>query len=114
MSRGPGRWQRAILEALQTQERFFLVEILPLEAIFERTRSSQRAAIRAAHRLAQHGLITLNTQPYGWQRWHYTGERLVRLNGLLIARPGAVLDRWAVLDAYAQAVMCAHLDEGAD
>jgi hypothetical protein len=29
MSRGPGRWQRAILERLQTREQFYLTEILP-------------------------------------------------------------------------------------
>jgi hypothetical protein len=111
MSRGPGKWQRAILEQLQRQQRFFLMEIVPLATTgHDRSRSAQRAAIRAAHRLAQQGLITLDCRRYGWNHFYWTGERTVRLNGLLIARPGSVIDRWAVLDEYLQqSSTCTHL-----
>jgi hypothetical protein len=70
MSRGPGRWQRLILERLQSQEQFFLMEIVPLAAMLhDRSRSAQRAAMRVAHRLARQGLITLNDRRYGWNRF---------------------------------------------
>jgi hypothetical protein len=111
MSRGPGKWQRMILERLQQQDRCFLAEILPLSAIDgERHRSAQRAAMRAAHRIAAQGLITMNCQRYGWNHFYWTGERMVRLNGLLVARAGCTIDRWAALDDYQQNTStCTHL-----
>jgi hypothetical protein len=111
MSRGPGKWQRMILDRLQHEECFFLAEIVPLAAItHDRHRSAYRAAMRAAHRLAHQGVITLDTRRYGWNYFYWTGERTIRLNGLLIAKPGHSIDRWAVLDAYAQQTStCTHL-----
>ena len=86
MSRGPGRWQRLILEGLHQYERFFLAEIVPPAAMRdERSRSAHRAAMRAAHRLAQQGVITLDCRRYGWNYFYWTGERTLRLNGLIEA-----------------------------
>jgi hypothetical protein len=53
MSRGPGKWQRAILDELQRREVFYVRQVLPAR----HTRSDQLAVIRAAHRLASRGLI---------------------------------------------------------
>src|SRR2546425_8803506 len=105
MSRGPGRWQRAILERLQREAQFFLAEIVPPSATrHDRSRSAQRAAMRAAHRLAQQGAIALDAPGYsagvGWSHYYWTGERWLRLNGLIIARPGTVINRWALIEAY--------------
>jgi hypothetical protein len=101
MSRGPGKWQRAILARLQTQERYFLQEILPLAVIFdERSRSAQRALIRAAHRLADKGLITLDATRRGWNHWYDAGARVIRLNGLIVARAGTAIDRETMLATY--------------
>jgi hypothetical protein len=103
MSRGPGRWQRAILERLQHQEQFFLLEIVPPSAPpHDRSRSAWRAAMRAAHRLAKQGLIALDNEKYGWSHFYWTGERYLRLNGLIIARAGLSIDRRALIDEYEQ------------
>jgi hypothetical protein len=66
MSRGPGRWQRAILERLQTREQFYLWEILPSPP---NERGGQRphvqmAVLRAAHR-TDGGLFPLERNAYG-------------------------------------------------
>jgi hypothetical protein len=55
MSRGPGRWQRAILEALEAHDYIFLWHILPRG----HTRGQRFACHRAAQRLAKKGLVTL-------------------------------------------------------
>jgi hypothetical protein len=55
MSRGPGRWQRAILDALQAQDYISLWYILPRG----HTRGQRFACRRAAQRLAQQGRVTI-------------------------------------------------------
>jgi len=55
MSRGPGRWQRAILDALQAQDYIFSWQILP-RGCGRRERFVFR---RAAQRLAEQGFVTL-------------------------------------------------------
>jgi hypothetical protein len=110
MSRGPGRWQRAILERLQTREQFYLTEILPYHteerpdpsarawmkkrvehSVFYR--HEQMAALRAAHRLAAQGQITLDTWRVWTNRLHWTGDRWQRLRGTIVARPGVRINR---------------------
>ncbi len=58
MSRGPGRWQRAILAALKTRDHVFSWEILPRAA----GRSQRFVFRRAAQRLAEQGLVTIETR----------------------------------------------------
>ena len=57
MSRGPGVWQRKILDALATHEYVFLWDILPQYP----TRGQRFACRRAALRLADRGLVTLES-----------------------------------------------------
>jgi hypothetical protein len=59
MSRGPGRWQRTILTALQQQAVMYLREVLPSGY----TTAQRLACLRAAHRLAEQRKISLST---GW------------------------------------------------
>src|SRR5882724_11908523 len=109
MSRGPGRWQRAILERLHTREQFYLTEILPwhkeevpdpdapawLNKRVEREvfrRHEQMAAIRAAHRLAARALIAMDTRRFWTNHYHWTGERWQRLGGVIVARPGVTIN----------------------
>ncbi len=47
MSRGPGKWQRAILAELEGCEWFWLKKLLPQGY----TRSDYHALLRAAHKL---------------------------------------------------------------
>jgi hypothetical protein len=53
MSRGPGRWQGAILEALQTRKCVWLWDIDPHAS----GRSARFVFRRAAQRLAEQGLV---------------------------------------------------------
>jgi hypothetical protein len=90
MSRGPGRWQRAILDELQRREVFYVREVLPAT----HTRSDQLALIRAAHRLVSRGLITISAGRRGWStRARWAGDRLESLGAVIVARPGVVIDR---------------------
>lgn len=55
MSRGPGRWQRAILEALQTRDWIGEWHVFPRDC-----GHTQRFVFRrAAERLAEQGLVTV-------------------------------------------------------
>jgi hypothetical protein len=57
MSRGPGVWQRKILEALKTDDVMYLRDVLPSGY----TTSQRLACLRAAHRLADMRRISLST-----------------------------------------------------
>jgi hypothetical protein len=97
MSRGPGRWQRAILDELQRREVFYVRELLPATP----TRSEQLAVIRAAHRLAHRGLLVdkayttrydyalqaIKELPYGTWR-EYDPEDTVRFYALRLHEAG--------------------------
>ena len=61
MSRGPGRWQREILAALDQVEAFYLVDLLPDGY----TRAQYNGAHRAAVRLDDTGRIALKHFIYG-------------------------------------------------
>jgi hypothetical protein len=69
MSRGPGVWQRKILEALTTQEYVFLWDILPRS----HTRGQRFACRRAAQRLANRGLVIL--EPVNGDVWVISRNR---------------------------------------
>jgi hypothetical protein len=95
MSRGPGRWQRTILERLTSREQYYLTEILPYHdgrpGGF--CRHEQMAALRAAHRLAAQGRIALDTRRFWTNLLYWTGERWQRLGGTIVARPGVRITR---------------------
>jgi hypothetical protein len=55
MSRGPGKVQRAIIEALKTREYIFMSDIFPRYG----GRSQRFVFRRAAERLAAQGLVSL-------------------------------------------------------
>lgn len=53
MSRGPGKWQRLILESIETQEKIRLIDLLP-----ENYKHAEYSALyRAAHSLRRAGKI---------------------------------------------------------
>jgi hypothetical protein len=80
MSRGPGRWQRLILEALGRWECFYLRAVLPAGD----TRSDRLAVVRAANRLAAQGRLWMDT--YGGLT-HYPIEATGRV---VVSRPDVV------------------------
>jgi hypothetical protein len=88
MSRGPGRWQRAILDELQRREVFYVREVLPATA----TRSDQLAVIRAAHRLGSRGLLVVDVERQHWTRAAW--------GAVDVARPGVVIDRLTLAACY--------------
>jgi hypothetical protein len=99
LSRGPGKWQRVILDALQTSEWRYLHDLIPnkrkvrytwVNTMAEKPRwgplwywgltaSDRLAALRAAHTLARQGKITLLTSRY-------------RTSPTVVARPGVRLE----------------------
>jgi hypothetical protein len=88
MSRGPGRWQRAILDELQRREVFYLREVLPATP----TRSDRLAVVRAAHRLARQGRLVVDVERQHWQR--------AARGAVVVARPGVVIDRVTLAACY--------------
>ena len=58
MSRGPGKWQRVILEALEIEPAWYLRTLLPLDA----SRSDYVALLRAANALWRSGRIWKHDQ----------------------------------------------------
>jgi hypothetical protein len=67
MSRGPGVWQRAILDALTQWECCYLRAVLPEG----HTRTQRLAVVRAAHHLAAQGRLQMHTwytHPYPYRR----------------------------------------------
>lgn len=62
MSRGPGRWQRAILDNLAASESLVLVHR-------GRTHSERVAILRAAHTLEERGMVQLASEVV-WGRPH--------------------------------------------
>jgi hypothetical protein len=77
MSRGPGRWQRLILDELKSRDRFYLLELLP----HGYRKAHHNALCRAAAKLADAGRIHLGGY---WMsdRYHYQRAKL------LCTRPG--------------------------
>jgi hypothetical protein len=55
MSKGPGKWQRAILERLDQVDYFYLMELLPIDYY----RTDYKALHRAAYQLAKTGKINI-------------------------------------------------------
>jgi hypothetical protein len=85
MSRGPGKWQRLILEALKTHECIFLRDVLPQE----HTLSQRRACRRAANRLEKAGRVCTEGI---LRRWKLTNAGRRTLGHTLVLRPGATPD----------------------
>jgi len=101
MSRGPGKWQRVILDALKASEWRYLHDLVPskkkvrytwLHTMAEKprwrprtymgvTNSDRLAALRAAHTLARQGKIAL-----------YTSR--ARTLPTIVARPGTTLNHY--------------------
>lgn len=78
MSKGPGKWQRAILAELEKREAFYLSELLP----GQHTRANYVALLRAADRLPQAQAQVI--------RFTYS----TRQDGhIVIVRPGLAFDR---------------------
>ena len=63
MSRGPGKWQNAILHALEKQPVLYVADILPVG----HTTSDYRAILRAAILLGDAGIVVHRTH-HGWSR----------------------------------------------
>lgn len=61
MSRGPGRWQRAIVKELATRPAFYLVDLLPTDY----TRSEYAALWRAARSLEERREVVITRYRYG-------------------------------------------------
>jgi hypothetical protein len=81
MSHGPGRWQRLILQTLQTHEAVELSDLLPPQ----HTRAVYMALLRAVHRLEDRGIIEVDR--YSFALCSH-GE-----SHLLLKRPGLLIDR---------------------
>jgi hypothetical protein len=101
MSRGPGKWQRIILDALATSEWSYLHDLIPYKRktyytwlptgtskprwgadwYMGVTASDRLAALRAAHTLADQGKIAL-----------YTSR--LRILPTIVARLNIRLDHW--------------------
>ena len=62
MSKGPGKWERAILQALEQAAAFYLTDLLPVP----HTRSQTVALNRAARKLEDTGKIEI-------ARWMFAG-----------------------------------------
>jgi len=72
MSKGPGKWQRTILDALETQESVFLRDLLP-----GNYSSADYSAIhRAANKLLEDGKVWI-TKPTYSHRKNYTAVRKI-------------------------------------
>jgi hypothetical protein len=85
MSRGPGKWQRAILDALETHEWIFLRDVLPPE----HTPSQHRACRRAARQLRTQGRGSLDRLLRPWRLLPADGYTL---GTMLVLRPGVIAD----------------------
>lgn len=104
MSRGPGKWQRRILELAAEADWFYLIDVMP-----ERhTRSDYVAARRAAWQLKRRGRIDL--------QWWQGVNRLLASRGpyrLVVMRPGAqvpnLLDAKHMLEHVRRQVVCREL-----
>ena len=64
MSKGPGKWQKMILERLEQEDYFYLITLLPIEY----DRNDYKALFRAAHKLYDDGKI-------GIRDWHGCGRQ---------------------------------------
>lgn len=93
MSKGPGKWQRRILEALEDVPWTFLVDIMSLDY----SRSDYVAARRSAISLWESGRqvwiyykqpISFNQKGFTWNRGQYK---------VLICRPGVEPPDWKIL-----------------
>ncbi len=88
MSRGPGRWQRAILDALTASEWILLCDVLPPGP----TRAQLLACRRAANRLEAQGLVQTRALTRRLVRG-LTPEQRKQVGETILLRPGVELDR---------------------
>jgi hypothetical protein len=76
MSRGPGKWQRLILDRLALNPHFWLRELLPRHT----TKSQMNVIYRAAQRLCRQGRVDLRAYPFA--------AGLDHQGKVLVTRPG--------------------------
>jgi hypothetical protein len=72
MSKGPGKWQRMILDALEGREWLFLWELLPNPY----APAEYSALMRAAHVLRRKGAIKIVSKSFDWRKNYLAAERL--------------------------------------
>jgi hypothetical protein len=75
MSRGPGKWERAILETLERVPSFYLTDLLP----DPHTRSQTVALNRAMRKLDDTGKIAV--EYWSTRSWEYSGHGYSREQG---------------------------------
>jgi len=79
MSKGPGKWQRMILEELERRRAFYVADLLPDGY----SRSDYSALIRAAYKLLDAGRVELTR----YMCWGSAGRKLA------VSFPGVAFDR---------------------
>jgi len=79
MSKGPGKWGRAILAELTLQESFWLRTLLPENC----TKAGYDALLRAAMKLEADGLVNIDRWPFGQN----TGEGRTAVRRIGTIRP---------------------------
>lgn len=67
MSKGPGKWQRTILDALETSDSVFLRDLLPSDY----SQADYSAIHRAAKKLQDAGKVWMTKPSYAWRK-NYT------------------------------------------
>ena len=77
MSRGPGKWERAILAALEERESFWLRSLLSRET----TKAQYNALLRAAMALEDKGRILIDRYAFGGEAWKCEGRTAIRRIG---------------------------------
>ena len=96
MSRGPGKWQRAILATLADHEAFWLRSLLGPSC----TKAQYNALLRAAHKLQAAGLVEI----YRWRltlagtRFHSFGRGLGRTAVARVGTPPPDSDQVSVCE----------------
>lgn len=86
MSRGPGKWQRLILQRVEADGWCVVYDLLP----DNRTRAQESAINRAAHLLADRGLVDTQHRDRETEtnRQHYWGKGRAHPACLVAVKPG--------------------------
>jgi hypothetical protein len=77
MSKGPGKWQAAILVVLEKQEWVFLRDLLP-----DGYKHAEYSALqRAANKLFQYGKIDFDSKHHASGKWYLVVKRIPPASG---------------------------------